>query len=283
MKLASHQLDAFFETARLQSFSRAAEALAVTQSALSQRISNLEKDLEVSLFVRDPSGPVLTTAGEALLRHCQVARSLEDEVLGQLKSSQGQLRGSVRMAGFSSVLRSMVIPALAPFLRSHPLVHCEFSSHEVVDLPDLLRCGEADFVILDYHLQKKGVAEHLLGHEEYVVIESTKFEAPEDLYLDHGPHDNATESYFQAQANAPKTWRRSFMGDVYGIINGVELGLGRAVMSRHLIEGNNKVRILKGFKKYQRPITLNYFEQPYYSKLHQEIVRCLLGSHRPPF
>lgn len=280
MKLVSHQLEAFFETARLRSFSRAAEALAVTQSALSQRISNLEKDLEVSLFVRDPAGPVLTTAGETLLRHCQVARSLEDDVLGQLKSSQGQLRGSVRIAGFSSVLRSVVIPALAPFLRSHPLVHCEFSSHEVLDLADILRRGEADFVVLDFHLQKKGVTEHVLGHEEYVVIESAKFEAPEDLYLDHGPHDNATETYFQSQAHAPKTWRRSFMGDVYGIINGVEMGLGRAVMSRHLIEGNNKVRVLKGFKKYQRAVTLNYFEQPYYSKLHQEIVtqlteRCL--------
>ncbi|MFN7729483.1 MAG: LysR family transcriptional regulator [Bdellovibrio sp.] len=276
MKIASHQLAAFFETARLRSFSKAADALAVTQSALSQRVANLEAELEVTLFIRDPSGPVLTAAGETLLRHCQVTSSLESEMMGQLKSSQGQLRGAVRVAGFSSVLRSALIPSLAPFLRTHPFVHCEFSSHEMIELADILRSGEADFVVVDYHLNKKGVTEHTLGREEYVVIESVKFESPEDLYLDHGPQDNATESFFREQAQAPKKWRRSFMGDVYGIINGVELGLGRAVMSKHLIEDNSKVKIVKGFKKYFRDVTLNYFEQPYYSKLHQEIVSQLV-------
>ena len=276
MKIASHQLAAFFETARFRSFSKAAEALSVTQSALSQRVSNLEADLEVTLFIRDPSGPVLTAAGETLLRHCQVTSSLESEMLGQLKSSQGHLRGAVRVAGFSSILRSALIPSLAPFLRSHPGVHCEFSSHEMIDLNDILRSGEADFVVVDYHMNKKGVTEHILGQEEYVVIESAKYESPEDLYLDHGPKDNATESFFREQAHAPKKWRRSFMGDVYGIINGVELGLGRAVMSKHLIEDNSKVKIVKGYKKYLRDVTLNYFEQPYYSKLHQEIVSQLV-------
>ncbi len=280
MKITSHQLEAFYETAIRRSFSKAADALGVTQSALSQRIANLEDDLEVTLLIRDPSGPVLTPSGETLLRHCQVTYSLEQEVLSQLKSSTHQLGGSLRVAGYSSVLRSVVVPSLAPFLRGNSKIHCEFRSYEVSQLVTVLRNAEADFVVLDYKLGKKGILEHMLGQEEYVVIESAKFESPEDLYLDHDPSDTATENFFSEQSHAPKKWRRSFMGDVYGIITGVELGLGRAVMSKHLIEGNSKVKLVKGFKKYQRPVMLHYFEQPYYSKLHNEAVGHLVKNAR---
>ena len=163
MKISSLQLDAFYQTAKLRSFSKAAEALFITQSALSQRISHLEKDLEVTLFIRDPSGPLLTSAGEALLRHCQIARSLEEEVLSQMKSGNQDYSGVIRIAGFSSVLRSVIIPSLAIFLRSHPKVHCEFRSYEVSELFDVLRNAEADFVIADESWKRKGIAEHVLG------------------------------------------------------------------------------------------------------------------------
>ena len=275
MKMSSLQLEAFLQTAKLRSFSRAATALSVTPSALSQRISNLEAELETTLFIRDPSGPLLTSTGEQLLRYCQVMDSLEQEVLSDLKSSIGKLAGSIRVAAFSSVLRSVIIPSLAGFLRANPMVHCEFQSDEMTQLPSVLKTAEADFVILDYPLKKSGILEHVLGKEEYVVIESAKFDSPEDLYLDHGPDDNATELFFREQPRAPVKIRRSFMGDVYGIIDGVERGLGRAVMSRHLAEGNPRLKMLKGYRSYHRTVTLHYFEQPYYSRLHQEVVRQL--------
>ncbi len=275
MKVSSLQLEAFFYTTKLRSFSKAAMEIGVTQSALSQRISNLEKDLEITLLIRDPGGPVLTPAGEALLRYCQVTNSLEQEVLNQLKSSKTELAGAIRIAAFSSVLRSVIIPSLADFLRNHPKVHCEFRSYEVAELYSVLRNAEADYAILDFQLGKAGIVEHVLGREEYVVIESAKYPSPDNLYLDHGPHDNATESYFSEQTDAPTNFQRSFMGDVYGIINGVEEGLGRAVMSRHLIEKSARVKIRKGYRPYFRKITLNYFEQPYYSRLHTEVVKQL--------
>jgi DNA-binding transcriptional LysR family regulator len=191
-----------------------------------------------------------------------------------------QLSGVVRIGGFSSVLRSVIIPSLAGFMRSHRSVSCEFRSYEVSDLFRVLKNAEADFVILDYRLTQKGVAEHVLGQEEYVVIESRTHSPPDDLYLDHGPYDNATESFFRAQPKPPRTYRRGFLGDVYGIIDGVEQGLGRAVMSRHLLQGHRQVRILKGHKRFFRDVTLNYFEQPYYSELHKAIVNQLLQNTR---
>lgn len=275
MKLTNHQLRAFFETAKLRSFSKAAEELNVTQSALSQRVSNLEGELETTLFIRDTSGPILTESGEMLFRYCQFNDTAENEVLVKLKSGREMVSGVIRIAGFSSVLRSVIIPSLAPFLRKHPHVQCEFRSYEVIELYEILKMAKTDLVILDYNLKKDGIVEEVLGQEEYVVIESSKFEAPSDIYLDHGPHDNATESFFRFQDRRPTSYRRTFMGDVYGILNGVELGLGRAVMSKHLLKGNNKVKIVKGYKKYCRDITLNYYEQPYYPHLHKLIIEEL--------
>ena len=68
------------------------------------------------------------------------------------------------------------------------------------------------------------------------------------------------------------------MGDVYGIISGVELGLGRAVMSKHLLKNNKAIRFVPGFKKYAVEVKLHYFEQPYYSKLHSQIVNELIKT-----
>lgn len=275
MKIPSHQLEAFYETSQARSFSKAAKKLGITQSALSQRISGLEDGLETTLFIRESSGPRLTEAGEMLLRYCQTQGSMEQEVLSRLRKAEHSFAGVVRIAGFSSVMRSVIIPALAEFLRANPQVHCEFQQYEMNELPEVLRNAEADFVVLDYHLEKAGIAEYVLGREEYVVIESAQFDTPSDLYLDHGPHDNATESFFRTQPNAPKRYRRSFMGDVYGILNGTELGLGRAVMSKHLLKGNKKIREVGSYKKYYRDVTLNHYEQPYYSELHRKVVEVL--------
>ncbi len=272
IKLPSHQISAFLELAKTKNFSKAAEKLGVTQSALSQRVSNLESDLETTLLIRGTQGLQLTPAGELLLRYCQTAESLEDELIGKLKSSSLILSGVIRVAGFSSVMRSIVIPSLAPFLRLNPHVSCEFKSYEVDELFEVLKSSKADLVITDHSFQKTGLIEHSLGKEEYVVIESVKYKTPADVYLDHGPHDTTTEDFFRAQVTSPKNYRRSFMGDVYGIINGVEEGLGRAVMSKHLIKKNTKVKIIPGHKKFSKTVSLNYFDQSFYSALHKAVV-----------
>ncbi|KYG67386.1 hypothetical protein AZI86_10360 [Bdellovibrio bacteriovorus] len=271
MKISHLGLQAFQQTATDLNITLAAENLGLTQSALSQRIAQLEDYLEISLFVREPRGLKLTEAGERLLRFASLNRSLEDELLTELNGAKGELAGTFRLAAYSSVLRSLVIPALADFLRKNPAVHIHFQSHEIADLPKALSTISADAIIMDYQWNKKGITETVLGYEEFVAIESASYETPTDVYLDHSPSDNATEEFFKNQPRAPKKIRRSFMGDVYGIIDGVEKGLGRAIMSRHLIQNHKHIRVLTGYNKYKRPITLHYFEQPYYSKLAQRI------------
>ena len=272
MKLSNLGLQAFAQTAITLNITQAAKDLGLTQSALSQRIALLENELEVTLFIREARGLKLTSAGERLLRFSSLNQKMEEELLLELKGNKDELAGSLRLAGYSSVLRSILIPALSDFLRKHPKVHIDFQSYEMFELPEILNTARADLIVMDYQWQKKGIAEVNLGSEDFVVIESTKHDCPQDLYLDHGPLDNATEEFFKTQTRAPKNIRRSFMGDVYGIIDGVKMGLGRAVMSRHLIQNNKQIEIVAGYSKYKRPVTLHYFEQPYYPRLMAKVL-----------
>jgi len=89
-------------------------------------------------------------------------------------------------------MRSVIIPSLAPFLRNNPDVICEFKSYEVTELFEVLKSARADIIILDFEANKKGVVQHTLGKEEYVLIESAQFTSPKDLYLDHEPFDHGT-------------------------------------------------------------------------------------------
>ena len=273
MSLSSLYLDAFLAVARSKGFSAAANTLNITQSALSHRIRNLESDLGLTLFIRTPTGATLTEQGERLLRYCQTRTSMEDELIQDLNvRKSSEMAGTVRVAAYSSVLRSVVIPALKPLFHKHPGILCEFCCANIPDLPGLLQRAETDFIVTDQRIERAGIEAKVLGREKYVLIESRKESLRDDIFLDNDAGDRATELYFKAQGGKVPKFRRSYFDDCYGIIDGVALGLGRAVMPEHLVSENSQIKVLKGHKAFHVDVTLNYYHQPFYSKLHQSVV-----------
>lgn len=89
------QLETFAVVVELRHFGHAARSLNITRGAVSQRINALEESLGVPLLVRDGAAP--TPAGEALLRHIQVVRTLETDTLKQIKP-EGSERTRVAVA-----------------------------------------------------------------------------------------------------------------------------------------------------------------------------------------
>ena len=63
--------------------------------------------------------------------------------------------------------------------------------------------------------------------------------------------------------------------EINAILDGVEEGLGRAVMAKHLISSKKNIRIVGGFKKVEKEIVLHYFKRPYYPKIYKEISKIL--------
>jgi DNA-binding transcriptional LysR family regulator len=159
-------------------------------------------------------------------------------------------------------------------MRKNQEASIEFFSYDMSEIPQALKTGKVDMIMTDYFPMIPGCEEKEIGREEYVLIKSSSHAQVPDLFLDHGPNDHATDEFFKFQGNH-NTYRRGFMGDVYGILDGVALGLGQAVMSRHLIENDKRFKIIKCKKRFFRPLVMNYFRQTYYSKLQKEVVALL--------
>jgi DNA-binding transcriptional LysR family regulator len=164
-------------------------------------------------------------------------------------------------------------------MREHARVAYELVAGEAKNLPDILKRGEADFVILDKPLHQAAVTSHHLGDEIYVVIESARHASPDNIYLDLDPDDRVTGEYFRLTRKTP-VYRRSYMSEVYGIIDGVAEGMGRAVVSRHLLAGRDDVREVDEFPPVPSGVHLHYYSQPFYSRL-QRAVRTLLINEFP--
>lgn len=119
-RLSLDLLKGFEAAARHLSFTRAAQELFLTQSAISREIKTLEEQLGQPLFSRVNRGIRLTETGQALYRAVGEALKLLDEVTDRLAASKG---GETLTVTTSAPLASTwLIPRLSRFIRLHPEV-----------------------------------------------------------------------------------------------------------------------------------------------------------------
>lgn len=273
MALQSHHLEAFVMISRVQNFSKAAELLHVTQSALSHRIAGLEEELGAPLFIREKKGIRLTELGEEFLRYVQMKNALEDQFLSKIKASKGEsLKGVLRVGCYASIGRAVVLKALTPFLKNNPGVQLFFLMREMKALPELLKSGEADFIFLDYEFGKGKVVSHFMGEEEYVLVESVDGCKDENLYLNHDEDDFMTYRFYEKQGEAEINIRRSYLDEIYSCIDGVAHGVGRSVLPLHLVKNHPKIKIFDGYNSLKMPVYLHYFKQPVRTELEKQVI-----------
>lgn len=282
MKLSSLFLEAFFAVSKTLHFSRASKELHITQSALSQRILNLEDHLGAKLFIRDPGGVRLTESGLLLLRYCQAQSAIEEELLSKLlpaaNKSTSDLGGTIRIGGFSSVVRSIVMPKINGLVSKNPQIKVEVFVRELSELPSLLKRGQVDFIVLDHVLSESALESRELGEEENVLVESKRGTLRKHIYLDHDPEDNTTQRFLEAQGKKMLSpFERSYLDDIYGILDGAAMGWGRAVVPLHLLRGRSDLRLVPGYKSLRSPMVLHFYKQPYYSELFHRTLKCLVS------
>src|SRR4051812_9742877 len=115
--LDPRRLLTFREVARQGSFSRAAEALARSQPAVSHQVGALERELGTALLVRGRTGAVPTPAGALLLTHADALAerlALADTQMDALVAAE---RRTLTVGGFPSALAT-IVPAAAAALRA---------------------------------------------------------------------------------------------------------------------------------------------------------------------
>src|SRR5882672_4348843 len=123
----------FEAAARHLSFTKAAEELFVTQSAVSRQIQALEQRLGVTLFLRRNRGLVLTEAGEQLRRAVDSALRILHQAVEQV--SPGATPKMVTVTSSIAFSSLWLIPRLSGFRRMHPDVDVRISANnQLLDL-----------------------------------------------------------------------------------------------------------------------------------------------------
>lgn len=141
------QLIYFRAAARLEHFTRAAEAEHVAQPALSRQIHALESELGLPLFDRVGRGVRLTAAGRALLPH--VERILaEVAAIEQDARTLRDLKGGTVALGFLHSIGAHLLPGvLAAFRVHHPAISFTLREGAWSELEALVRQGDLDLAI----------------------------------------------------------------------------------------------------------------------------------------
>ena len=132
--LPLNALRAFEAVGRHLSFTAGAQALTVTQSAMSRHVSALEDLIGKPLFDRSASGLRLTAAGQALLP--VVSKSLDrmEQTINAIRDKDGESR-PLRVHMPPSLLHQMALPILHGFRRKHPEIRIDVSSANGTGLP----------------------------------------------------------------------------------------------------------------------------------------------------
>jgi DNA-binding transcriptional LysR family regulator len=106
-----HQIEIFCTLIKLRSFSKAAEALYLTQPTVSGHIKNLEQELGVKLLDRLGKQVMPTAAGDLLFRHGLELLALRDQAQEEIASLSGTVSGLLKIGG-STIPGAYILPAL---------------------------------------------------------------------------------------------------------------------------------------------------------------------------
>lgn len=139
----------FYETARYESFSKAAKNLFISQSAISQCIHQLEEDLSTKLFIRTRRGVTLTKEGLLLFNKVESAMDsiLQGEtILARLNHLDS---GSLVIAAADTITNHFLLPFLEQFHNLYPNIRIEMANSYSYEMLRLVKEGTAELAFIN--------------------------------------------------------------------------------------------------------------------------------------
>lgn len=142
VKLESYRV--FKEVAEVGNITAAAQALYISQSAVSQSIKQLENDLQTRLFSRNSRGVTLTAEGKMLYEYVRSAMGLLETGEAKLSQTRELQMGQLVIGASDTVTSQFLLPYLDSFHKEHPAIHIQIISGRSHKVLGLLRSGKVD-------------------------------------------------------------------------------------------------------------------------------------------
>ena len=142
------QLKYFVRIVELSSFSKAAQDLFIAQPALSNQISNLEKELDTQLLSRSVRGVTPTEAGKTLYRHAQAIIRQIEHLKYEVENESANPKGSVSIGIPTSVSNVLASPLIAATQERFPEIKLQIVESLSGHLEELVSNGRIEMSLL---------------------------------------------------------------------------------------------------------------------------------------
>jgi DNA-binding transcriptional LysR family regulator len=298
--IETSQLQTLVAVSKAHSFSKAAEDLNVTQSAISQSIKNLESKLDIKIFKRAGKSVVLTPEGEKLYLFASQFLSDLRDTLDEIRNDRNEMRGKVRIGTLTGIGKSWLATELVTHAKENPdlMMSIEMGSHQELlkefenNLLDILVLPEDDVPLhgeKEFFLEERSTLVFPKGFKDFSGDKGLTLSDLETLPVILFDHDD--HLFFKwcrtKFKSVPKKLNTRFIVNSHGhMLQAVYEGLGAAVVPGHVLKRSyfkDKVETLGG--EYEIPSGKLYIV---YQKESENLVRIKntvdrLLSHRDTF
>lgn len=167
----------FYYVAKLGGITRAAEALSITQPAVSQAIHSLEKSLGTELFIRTGKGVHLSHTGETLFRYVRQGYETIQQGEQKLLEMMNLDAGELRIGASDMTLRFFLLPILQKFHEKYPAVRLTVTNGPTPETLQALAEGEIDFGLVTAPISgKKGIELTPVRNVQDIFVAGSRFQ-----------------------------------------------------------------------------------------------------------
>lgn len=267
---------------RLGSLTQAAQALGIDQSTAGRRLSALEGDLGVILFVRSKTGFALTDAGEAAIKQAVEVERRIDRLIDEITPSDEGPVGFVRLLGNAWTMDRLARTAMAPFLAAHPRLDLR-----IMTLTPRSRVrGEASLSLWFEVEPRDGEFAIKLGEVPYAVYRARKTEAEGlgwvSFYDEDALRPSITSVHKRLRPRGEAL--RLTATDAAIMLSAVRAGVGKGLLPMCLAEEDERlVRVNDGEPEFVRILHLHAHPDTIEAARVQATIRWLRESFKAVF
>lgn len=285
MKLNLHLVRVFYQIVENQSFTKAAEKLFISQSAVSKAIRELETQLGLSLIERNMTGVKknktikLTEDGRILFEHARAIFSLEKVAIDDLQARIGLKQGKLTIGASTTIASYWLANYVTAFHQKYPNIELNIKVGNTEMMRQALIDCDIDLAIVEGEIDDQRINKEVWQQEELNIITSPDIsfslkELSNQLWLvrEQGSGTyKVTENMLQTLKIKPK--QRITMASNEGIARMVACGIGVAILPACIVED---LITLKKVKVLQLPQANKLIRTLYLITLQERPVSTLL-------
>lgn len=261
--MADRRLKVFHAVARLLSFTKAAEALHMTQPAVTFQVRQLEEQFNTRLFDRTHNRITLTEAGRSVYNYSSRIFELYDEMDNSVREITGDVSG-VLIIGASMTIAEYMLPALlGEFKRAYPDVGLRLKVGNSDAIVSMVENNIIDLGVVEAPVANKNLAVELCREDQLVLIVPPEHPLAEnkkitvEKILDYpyisreegsGTRDVLVEYLQQYDFDEAQLNIIMELGSPEAIKGAVEAGIGITVMSRTTLNKELTIGTLKAIE-----------------------------------